>query len=100
MSRNTKHRKRLRKARRKEGREKSRPIAVEYRDPRTRWTGLTASRGLHPVGFQPTGVRVAVDLTAEEPALEALNMTSSCAGLPTVLSDPPASALWLMNSAA
>ncbi len=72
MGRNTKHRKRLRKERRKKEREESPPLSVEHRDPRTRWTGLTASRGLHPVGFQPTGVRVPVDLAAEEPALEAL----------------------------
>jgi hypothetical protein len=74
MSRDTKHRRRLRKQRRKEKAEapSARPLSPETRDPRTRWTGLTASRGLHAVGFSPTGVRVPVDLTAEEPALEAL----------------------------
>lgn len=72
MGRNTKHRRRLRKKRRQHEKEQPRPSGVEHRDPRTRWAGLTASRGLHPVGFQPTGVRVPVDLTADEPALEAL----------------------------
>lgn len=79
MGRNTKHRKRLRKERRREDRAQACPSSIEARDPRTRWIGLTASRGLHPVGFQPTGIKVPVDLAAEEPALEALASVQAAA---------------------
>ena len=79
MGRDSKHRKRTRKRRRAiQRQENARCTAagsysmLETRDPRTRWANLRAARGGHSLSFRGTGVKVPVDLEADEPALEAV----------------------------
>ncbi len=82
MSRNSKHRKRLRKQRRKalkaldqSARAQGLPlpslfptgVARERRDPRLRWSGLSARGGIK-LGFRPTGVSVPVNFGEPERA--------------------------------
>ena len=57
---------------------------VQWRDPRTRWTGLRA-RGGQTLSFRATGLRIAVDFDAPDPAADFANaVRDQLARAPTV----------------
>ncbi|HCH65645.1 MAG: hypothetical protein CL927_04075 [Deltaproteobacteria bacterium] len=101
MSRSSRTRRRQRKARRQAIRSGQRPAhreslplrpeehvevhgPIQWRDPRTRWTGLRA-RGGQTVSFRGTGLRFDVDFSTANPTEAFVDaVRSALAAAPTV----------------